>query len=175
MRDLESTMFDVISSITFGETRDSIAGATALVSELDRAPSPDAHGGLTFPIYSSALVVDLRVLFDASGATLQAAFPRLSRAWARAKPKFRAANGRVQRYIERRAAEGQAALAAGHLGEASADNVLDLMLIRAGQSAANHMPMDELRDELITMLLAGGDTTAIAFGWARASRSARYR
>ena len=175
MPDLESTMFDVISSITFGETTGSIAGATALASDLDRAPPPDAHGGLTFPTYSGPLVVDLRVLFDAAGTTLNAAFPRVSRAWAWATPTFRAAKGRVHGYIERRAAEGQTALDAGHLGEASADNVLDLMLIRAGQSAANHMPMDELRDELITMLLAGGDTTAIAFGWARASRSARYR
>ena len=125
-------MLDILASLTFGETLGNIQGTTAIVSSLERAPPHNANGGIDWPNQLTDLALDLYVLFDASGATLRSAFPRLRRALIRAAPQFRAANGRVHRYIERRTVEGQAALDAGQVGEAS-DNVLDLMLIRAGQ------------------------------------------
>lgn len=168
--DLGAALLDVSTSLAFGEAMGNMASTMALVAGLDHAPPADASGGVTFPSGSTPLVADLRVLFDAIGSVLQHSFPRLGRLLIRATPTFRRANRRVSAYLERRASDAQAALDSGGLGEASVDNVLDLLLIRAGQPA-NHMPMDELRDELLTFVLAGADTTAIAIGWARALSS----
>lgn len=54
-----------------------------------------------------------------------------------------------------------------------ADCVLDMMLAKEAQSPSNEMPLNELKDELLTFLIGGSETTATSITWARTSHTVR--
>ncbi|HEX6404779.1 MAG TPA: cytochrome P450 [Pseudonocardiaceae bacterium] len=78
--------------------------------------------------------------------------------------------GMWRRRAERRAAA--LALLTDEIARCRADPRLDqrtdalAMLVRSTDSTGTHMPGDELVDQLVTLLLAGHDTTATALSWA---------
>jgi cytochrome P450 len=78
--------------------------------------------------------------------------------------------GTWRRRAQRRAAA--LALLTDEIARCRADPRLDqrtdalAMLVRSTDSTGTHMPDDELVDQLVTLLLAGHDTTATALSWA---------
>ncbi|MEL6938892.1 MAG: cytochrome P450 [Cyanobacteria bacterium J06598_1] len=79
--------------------------------------------------------------------------------WGKIVRKRKEVYGLLQAEIEERRAEVTAK------GEAAGDDVLSLMLM-ARDEAGEPMTDAELKDELVTMLFAGLETTAIALTWA---------
>jgi cytochrome P450 len=72
--------------------------------------------------------------------------------------RFRRARADLQRIVDRLVA-GRAAHTAGR------DDVLSRLIVSAGREADPRIGRQRLRDELITLLLAGHETTASTLGW----------
>lgn len=138
------------------------AGQEIAVQDLTQSITLDLILGAVFGVQEPERVARFR---DAVTATLGAAspalvfFPALQRpvvpAWRRQRALQGAQDALIREQIERRRASGPG------------DDVLSLMLA-ARDEDGRPMSDEELRDELVTMIAAGHETTAISLAWAMA-------
>ena len=133
----------------------------------------------------SSLTLDVvgRTLFgaDLSGdateiaaalASLLPAFPQLMRPWGFAmmglpsplRHRLRTAAKRLDAVIDRLVAQRQAAIAAG-TAPAEGSDLLSMLLAARDEESGEPMPPRLVRDEALTLLLAGHETTAVALSW----------
>ncbi len=161
--------------------RDAVARQAGLIAEIAATNIADWPVGVEFPVAPKmseiTLEVILRTAIGASDparlAALRALMPRLLTlgyldTMAIARPRLQ------QRWpwrgLRRRIAEADELLYA-EIAERRADpNLAErpdalAMLVRAADDDGRHMTDAELRDQLMTLLLAGHDTTATALSW----------
>ncbi len=162
--------------------RDAVARQADLIAEIAAANIAGWPVGTEFPVSPKmsqiTLEVILRATIGASDparlASLRALMPRLLslgtfETLAIARPQLQ--RRRPWRGLRRRLAEADALLHA-EIAERRADPGLAqrtdalAMLIRAADAGGRQMTDAELRDQLMTLLLAGHDTTATALSWA---------
>ena len=74
--------------------------------------------------------------------------------------RFRVARQRLQRVVDQLVAQRQ-----GRSGD-SADDLLSRLITSTRQEPDAHVGQQRMRDELVTLLLAGHETTASTLGWA---------
>jgi cytochrome P450 len=74
--------------------------------------------------------------------------------------RFRVARQRLQRIVDQLVAERNAGSGGG------ADDLLSRLITSTGQEPDAHVGQQRMRDELVTLLLAGHETTASTLGWA---------
>ena len=84
----------------------------------------------------------------------------------RLQPRWRSARRNVWAFLGRRVTEASKEMETRSLDGEVADTVLDMILAKGQASASNHMPMNELQDELFTLLVGGSETTAVSISWA---------
>jgi len=97
----------------------------------------------------------------------------------RMQPRWRKAYRNVFAYLERRALAARAEMETRSLDGEVADTVLDMVrrgqsgvaltpkiLAKEQKSSSNHMPLNELKDELLTFIVGGSETTAVSVSWA---------
>ncbi len=162
--------------------RDAVARQTEIMSEIAAANVAAWPVGTTFPaapkMAEITLEVILRTVIGASDparlAALRQVMPRLLRigAWetlALASPGLR--GRRPWRALERNVAEADrllyAEIADRRADPAVADRTDVLaMLVRSADADGHTMTDRELRDQLMTLLVAGHETTATALSWA---------
>ena len=162
--------------------RDAVARQTGLIAQIAADNVADWPVGTEFPVAPKmseiTLEVILRTAIGASDpdrlAALRAALPRLLSLTA--FDTLAIARPRLQRRwpwrsLRRNLAEADALLYA-EIAERRADpNLADrpdalAMLVRAADQQGRQMTDTELRDQLMTLLLAGHDTTANSLSWA---------
>jgi cytochrome P450 len=162
--------------------RDAVARQTGLITEIAAANVAGWPVGTEFPVGPKmseiTLEVILRTAIGASDpdrlAALRSLMPRLLSlsAWdtlAIARPRLQ--RRLPWRSLRRRIAEADALLYA-EIADRRADPDLAertdalAMLVRASDDDGRRMTDRELRDQLMTLLLAGHDTTATALSWA---------
>jgi cytochrome P450 family 135 len=162
--------------------RDAVARQAALIAEIAAANIARWPVGTQFPVAPRmseiTLEVILRTVIGASDparlAALRTVMPRLLNlgAWATlsiANPDLQ--RRRPWRYVRRHIEEADRLLYA-EIADRRADPDLATrtdvlaMLVRAGRDDGRTMTDAELRDQLMTLLSAGHDTTATALSWA---------
>jgi len=169
--------------------RDAVAHQAAVMAEIAAANIAAWPVGATFPVAPKmneiTLEVILRTVIGASDparlAALRAVMPRLLNvgAWetlAIAKPKLQ--RRRPWRGLRRHIEEADRLLYAEIADHRADPNLADrtdvlAMLIRAAGEDGSSMADVELRDQLVTLLAAGHDTTATGLAWAL-ERLTRY-
>lgn len=163
-------------------SRDSVARQTALIAEIAAANIAGWPVGTEFPVAPKmseiTLEVILRTAIGASDpdrlAALRSLMPRLLSlsAWdtlAIARPRLQ--RRPPWRSLRRRIAEADALLYAEIADRRADPNLAErtdalAMLVRVSDEDGRQMTDRELRDQLMTLLLAGHDTTATALSWA---------
>ena len=80
--------------------------------------------------------------------------------------RFNADRAALDARIHRMIAERRATGAGGGAGGAGGDDLLSLLLSARDEETGRRMPDGQVRDEAVTMLLAGHETTANALAWA---------
>lgn len=162
--------------------RDAVAAQIPLIAEIAAANIAGWPVGTDFPVSPKmseiTLEVILRIVIGVSDpdrlAALRALMPRLLTlsSWdtlAIARPRLQ--RRRPWRSLRRRIEEADALLYA-EIADRRADPDLAersdalAMLVRAADGDGRQMSDEELRDQLMTLLLAGHDTTATALSWA---------
>ena len=162
--------------------RDAVARQSGVIAQIAADNVAGWPVGVEFPVAPKmseiTLEVILRTAIGASDpnrlAALRAALPRLLSLSALdtvaiAVPRLQ--RGWLWRSLRRNLAEADALLYA-EIAERRADpNLADrpdalAMLVRAADQQGRHMTDTELRDQLMTLLLAGHDTTANSLSWA---------
>ncbi len=162
--------------------REAVARQVPLIAEIAAANIAGWPVGTEFPVSPEMSQITLEVILrTAIGATdpdrlaaLRAVLPRLLRLgpWdtlAIARPRLQ--RRWPWRALRRRIAEADALLYA-EIADRRADPDLAsrtdalAMLVRAADADGRQMTDSELRDQLMTLLLAGHDTTATALSWA---------
>jgi cytochrome P450 len=108
------------------------------------------------------LAAALRRLLGRVGGPLALLVPAVASLFGGLEPRAAALRGEVDALLAEEIASRRAALAGG---AARGDDVLSLLI---GARHADGAPMSdvELRDELVTLLIAGHETTATALAWA---------
>jgi cytochrome P450 len=99
-------------------------------------------------------------------------FPQLMRPWGFAMMRFpsplrhrlRTAAGRLDAVVERLVSQRRAAIAAG-TAPAEGSDLLSMLLAARDEETGDPMPPRLVRDEALTLLLAGHETTAVALSW----------
>ena len=89
------------------------------------------------------------------------------------RARYRSARKNIWAFLERRVTEASKEMETRSLDGEVADTVLDMILAKSKASASNHMPMNELQDELFLLLLGSSESTAVTSSWAGASRFPR--
>ncbi len=162
--------------------RDAVARQTAVMAEIASANIATWPVGSEFPVAPKmseiTLEVILRTVIGASDpdrlASLRAVMPKLLNVtpWASlaiAKPSLQRLG--PWRALRRHLIEADRLLYA-EIADRRADPALATrtdalaMLVRAGEDGGGTMTDKELRDQLMTLLVAGHDTTATALSWA---------
>jgi cytochrome P450 len=162
--------------------REAVARQTGVMAEIAAANVARWPVGTEFPIAPKMCEITLEVILrTVIGATdpdrlarLREVLPRLLNlgSWATlaiANPNLQ--RRRPWRYVRRRIAEADQLLYA-EIADRRADPDLAertdvlAMLVRASDDASRTMTDAELRDQLVTLLSAGHDTTATALSWA---------
>lgn len=162
--------------------RAAVARQATLIGEIAAANIADWPVGTEFPVSPKMSQITLEVILrTAIGATdpdrlsaLRSVMPRLLKVgpWdtlAIARPRLQ--RRWPWRSLRRRIAEADALLYA-EIADRRADPDLATrtdalaMLVRAADQDGRQMTDSELRDQLMTLLLAGHDTTATALSWA---------
>lgn len=162
---INSSILDITSAVTWGETLENTTTSIATARGLDRAPAPDARGGIFFPSEHTPLASDIDYLFATFGQITTSAVPtsvRLSSSHAhhrsiasfflRLRPRWRRAHKNVFAYLKRRALAAREEMETRSLDGEVADTVLDMVIAKEQQSASNHMALNELQDELLVFV-----------------------
>ena len=162
--------------------REAVARQTPVMSELAAANIAEWPVGTEFPVGPKmseiTLEVILRTVIGATDparlAALREVLPRVLSLgpWATMalyRPKLQ--QRRPWRYVRRRLDEADALLYAEIADRRADPNLADrtdvlAMLVRAAGDDGRQMSDIELRDQLMTLLAAGHDTTATALSWA---------
>ena len=162
--------------------RDAVARQTSVMAEAAADNIAGWPVGVDFPVAPKMSEITLEVILrtvvgatdPARLAALRAAMPRILNLgpWA----TLAIGNPKLQhrlpwRHVRRRIAEADALLYAEIADRRADPDLADrtdvlAMLVRAADEDGRHMTDRELRDQLMTLLAAGHDTTATSLSWA---------
>ncbi|KAL7419102.1 hypothetical protein Q5752_005938 [Cryptotrichosporon argae] len=162
-KDLEGATLDAITGISFGKSWDTSGSAQAQVEA--RAEWPvGAHGVTDFTVARPPLVDSIMDVVNS--VPISSPFPRLSTFVTTRLPAYRRSWARLRDALTAQIvrARARAADLGAHEAAETADNTLDLMVARELRGD-DWMPEDEMRDELLTYVMAGTETTETTLAW----------
>ncbi|CDZ96321.1 Cytochrome P450 CYP4/CYP19/CYP26 subfamilies [Phaffia rhodozyma] len=161
MQDLSFLTGDIISDIAFGFGYHQLEANIAVVERKGKM------GRNRFPIETNALGRASRMYFEA--IPVESTFPSVSHFFYRLRSaKFRQAERLMEDSLNKKIIEGRRKV---RLGETKESCLLEMVLekewdIERENGKSANLRIEEIRDEMSTLLLAGDDTTSSTMGWA---------